>query len=91
MSKQAKPTHAHISLAQLVGCNYKMPVSYQGGAVIVRHPQDAGRFFRLSAAKFLAGQYQSRGEWVICSWDARAEQITASEAARLTSIPDRAS
>ena len=79
MNEQLSTTHAHISLARLCGCNYKMPVRRAGKSVYVTDPQGTHEY-RLSAAKFDAGEYQYRDSWVIVPWSAKAERIAKSEA-----------
>ena len=74
------PTHAHISLTRLGGCNYKMPVTYKGKSVYVNDPQEVDRVYRLNLAPFLAGDYQHRdSSWSIRKWDDRSEKTTESE------------
>ena len=81
--KGIRPTHAHVSLCRLGGCNYKVPVTYRGKSVYLNDPPECGRTYRISAAKFLAGyeagDRQSRDTWSIRPWDDHAERTTESE------------
>jgi len=75
------PTHAHFSITRLGGVNLKMPVIYKGKSVIVEDPQEAGRMYRINAAKFIAGDTQFRdSSWAICKWDDRSERTAEAEA-----------
>ena len=70
---------AWISLTSLPGCNYKQPIARRGKSVIIVHPQQPHRSFRIDAAKFDAGQPQFRETWCIEQWSDKAERTSKSE------------
>lgn len=66
------PTHAHVSLSRLGGCNYRVPVTYKGKSVYLDDPMYA-RSYRINLAKFIAGDFQIRdSSWAIRRFDDRS-------------------
>ena len=74
-----KPTHAHVSLSRLGGCNYRMPVTRKGRWLTMENPQCAEVRYRVPAEPFDSGKRFFRDGWCIRRWDAEAERITESE------------
>ena len=70
---------AHVRLTRLCGCNYKQPVKYRGKSVYVPDPQTS-QTYRLDAAKFKSGGFQSRDSWAITVWCDDSARICESEA-----------
>ncbi len=71
--------YAFVRLSRLCGCNYKQPIERRGVSVFVRHPQRRGVQFRMSAAKFDAGESHYADNWLISKWDTDSARITESE------------
>ena len=75
----AQYTEAWVHLTRLCGTNYRQPITRRGVSIIVADPQSPERTYRLSAAKFDAGQGQIRDAWYIEPWTERAARIVEGE------------
>lgn len=72
-------TRAWVHLCRLSGTNYSQPITRRGASIFVPDPQIPGKTYRVSAAKFDAGQGQVRENWYIEPWTERAARIVDAE------------
>ncbi len=70
---------AWIHLTRLCGTNYRRPITRRGTSIIVAHPQQPKRAYRLNAATFDAGRGQVRDSWYIEPWTEEAALTTERE------------
>ncbi len=73
--------YAYIHLSRLGGCNYKRKiVKRTQKSVMIPHPQQKDRLFRIDRKLFEMGESQFRDGWFISMWGYEAERRCASEA-----------